>query len=97
VRKRTAGQGATQAAWGGLGAAIPEAGWDGGSSGRAIGKHGSSKEGEFGQALTGFGGMNELAGRAKHLLGGQGQLLHGPAIRVEGAQHGRGERQGGTH
>lgn len=40
-----------------------EAGWDGGSSGRAIGKHGSSKEGEFGQALTGFGGVNELAGK----------------------------------
>ncbi len=97
MRKRTARQSAAQAARGGLGAAIPEPGWDCGSSGRAIGKYGAGKKGEFGQALTGFGGVNELTSRAKHLLGGQGQLLHGPAIRGEGAQHGCGERQGGAH
>ena len=79
-------QGAAQAAGCRLGAAIPEAGGDGRAASRTIGEDGPGEESQGGQALARFGRVDEGAGGAEHLFGGQGQLFHHPAIVVEGMQ-----------
>ena len=71
LRKGRAPQQPPEAAGGGLRAAVPEAGRDGGRGGRDGGEERAGQQGEFREALAGLGRMDELAGGAEHLLGGE--------------------------
>ena len=63
---------AAQAAWGRVWLAIPEARGDRGNGRRCIGEDTSRQQGHPGQALAGFGGVDELPGGPHHPLDGEG-------------------------
>jgi len=77
--RRTAHEHAAEPSWSGLGATIPEAHGDRGSSSGGIAQHTSGKQSEFGQPLTGLLFMDELASRPKHLLGREVEWFNPPA------------------
>src|SRR6188768_3039022 len=90
----------SKAAGGGSRTTIPGARRGGGQGGREVGEDRAGEEGERGEALARLRGGDKGAGSAEHLLGGQGQLLDGPAVEVEitqgacGDGQGRGQHQG---
>ena len=77
---------ASEAARGGSGATVPGAGGDGGLGGGEVGEDRAGQERELWEALAGLGCGDEGAGGAEHLLGGERELLDGPAVQVEVAQ-----------
>ena len=87
---------ASEAARGGSRATVPGAGGDGGQGGGEVGEDRAGQEREFWEALAGLGCGDEGAGGAEHLLGGERELLDGPAVEVEVAQRAcrDGERGG---
>src|SRR5579885_2302185 len=94
--KKTLRERPPQAAGRRLRAPIPEAGGDGWAARGTVGEDGPREEGQCRQSLASLGRVDKGAGSTEHLLGGQGQLLHRPAILIEGVHTlgGEGERRG---
>ncbi len=82
--KRMVRESPAQAARRGLRPAVPEAGGDGRAARRTVGEEGPREEGQGWQPLAGFRRVDERAGGAKHLFGGQGQLFDGESDRDRG-------------
>ncbi len=70
----------SEAARGRTRAAIPGAGGDGRLGGGEVGEDRAGQERHLREALAGLGRGDERAGSAKHLLGGEGELLNQPSI-----------------
>lgn len=77
-------QESAQAAWCFSGVSIPEAGGYGRQDGGKIGEDIAGEQSQFREAEDAIGSKDELAVQADHLFGGEGDLFHGPTVKIEG-------------
>ena len=67
--------------------AVPGAGWDGRAGRRRVGQDRPGQERQLWEALAGLLRVHDLACRAQHLLGRQGELLDRPAVAAGAPGH----------